>query len=76
MQLQQQFNDLNCYLETNDIIDFGYQISREVTDLSFDITTYSKDEIDYIKNAYEYVRDKIPHSADIDGHKRNTFEDA
>ena len=68
MHLQQQFSDLNRYLETSDIIDFGYQMSRDVTDLSFEITTYSESEIDYIKNAYEYVRDKIAHSADIDGH--------
>jgi len=67
MQLQQQFSDLNQYLETSDIIDFGDQISRDVTDLSFEIASYSKDKIDCIKNAYEYVRDKIAHSADING---------
>jgi len=67
MQLHQQYKDFNVYLEASEIIDFGYKISREVTDLSFYITTYSADEIDYIKNAYEYVRDRISHSADISG---------
>lgn len=67
MQLIPQYSDLKAYLESSEIIDFGYQISREITDLSYDITTYSKDEIDYIKNAYEYVRDNIAHSADIKG---------
>lgn len=67
MKLQPQFNDLSPYLQANNIIDFGYEISREVTELSYDITTYSENEMDYIKNAYEYVRDKISHSADMNG---------
>ena len=67
MQLQPQYNNINRYLEATDIIDFGYEVSRQVTDLSYDITTYSKDVIDYIKNAFEYVRDNISHSADING---------
>ena len=67
MQLLQYCNDINAYLEANDIIDFGYKCSHAVTDLSFEIATYSKDEIEYIKNAYEYVRDNISHSADIEG---------
>ena len=67
MQIIPQYNDLNPYLESNDIIDFGYDISREITELSYDITTYSENVIDYIKNAYEYVRDRISHSSDING---------
>lgn len=65
--LKPQFENLEYYLETSEVIDFGYQISREVTDVSFEITTYSTDEIDYIKNAYQFVRDNIFHSADIHG---------
>lgn len=67
MQMIPQYHDLKPYLEADEIIDFGYTNSREVTDLSYHITTYSKDEIDYIRHAYEYVRDKISHSADIKG---------
>ena len=67
MQLIQQINDITAYLSASDIINFGYEISREVTELSFEITAYSTDELDYIKNAYEYVRDNISHSADIAG---------
>jgi hypothetical protein len=52
MQLIPQYSDLKVYLESSEIIDFGYQISHEITDLSYDITTYSKYEIDCIKNAY------------------------
>lgn len=67
IKLIPQCDDLKSYLKSSDIIDFGYLISREITDLCYEITTYSKDELDYIKNAYEYVRDKISHSADIIG---------
>lgn len=67
MQMTLQYDDLKCYLRPDEIIDFGYRISREVTELSFEITTYSDDETEYIKNAYEYVRDNIFHSADIHG---------
>lgn len=67
IKLIPQCDDLKSYLKSSDIIDFGYLISREITDLCYEIITYSKDELDYIKNAYEYVRDKISHSADIIG---------
>lgn len=67
MQVQPQLSDITRYLEASDIIDFGYEISPEAADLSFEITTYSEDKIDYIKNAFEYVRDNISHSADIKG---------
>ena len=69
MNIKPQFSDKMRYLEATDIIDFGYDLSREVMELSYDITTYSKDEIDFVKNAFEYVRDKISHSADIFGKK-------
>jgi len=62
-----QYNDFARYLETSDILDFGYENSIEVTHLSYDLVCNAKDEIDFIKNAFEYVRDNIPHSADIDG---------
>jgi len=67
MNLIPQYTDKARYLEATDIIDFGYEKSRAVTDLSYDITAYSKDKVDYVKNAFEYVRDKIHHSADIVG---------
>lgn len=69
MNLIQQNSDLSSYLETSEIIDFGYSVSREVTELSYHILTNSVDEIDFIKNAYEFVRDQIHHSADIEGRK-------
>ena len=62
-----QFSDMAHYLEANDIIDFGCQLSQEVTDLASEIKAYSKNDISYIKNAFEHVRDNISHSADIQG---------
>lgn len=67
MQIKPECDDLSLYLATSQVIDFGYDVSREVTELSYEITTYSKNEVDYVKNAYEYVRDKIAHSADGNG---------
>lgn len=67
MKMKLQHDDLAHYLAADEIIDFGYDISREVTELAYDITTYSENEIDYVKNAYEYVRDQISHSADVSG---------
>jgi len=62
-----QHSSIARYLEPSDIIDFGYQLSQEVTALAHEIKTHSKDTISYIKNAFEYVRDNISHSADIQG---------
>jgi transglutaminase-like putative cysteine protease len=67
MILETQYNDFISYLKTDDVIDFGNNISPAITNLSYYIITHSTDEIDYIKNAYEYVRDNIYHSADING---------
>ena len=67
MLLQPQYNKTARYLEASDILDFGYERSREVTDLTHDINSYSANTIEYIKNAFEYVRDNISHSADIKG---------
>ena len=67
MPLQQQYKNITPYLESSDIIDFGFERSREVTELSHHIKACAKDEIDFIHNAFVYVRDKISHSADING---------
>ena len=67
MILVPQYNNLTPYLESDDIIDFGNNISPAITKLSYEIASCSTDEIDYIKNAFEYVRDNIYHSADING---------
>ena len=69
MDLKPQFAGLAHYLEITEIIDFGYEKSRDVTYLSNDIAARSDDELDFVKNAFEYVRDKISHSADIIGKK-------
>jgi transglutaminase-like putative cysteine protease len=63
------YDGLDSYLQPSELLDFGYERSIELTELSFEITTYSVDMVDYIKNAYEYVRDKIAHSADIEHRK-------
>jgi len=67
MNLRLQYNDMAPYLAASDIVDFGDQLSREVTELAFEIAARSTDEIDCIKNAFAYVRDRISHSADIQG---------
>ncbi|MCL2426782.1 MAG: transglutaminase-like domain-containing protein [Oscillospiraceae bacterium] len=67
MILQQQIDDIAYYLKTSDVIDFGYQHSHEIIDLSNGIKANSESEIDYIKKTFEYVRDSISHSADIRG---------
>lgn len=69
MKLIQQNDDLSSYLQASDIIDFGYEKSREVTELSYSITTCTDTEMDFTKAAYEFVRDNISHSADINGTK-------
>ncbi len=56
---------MNRYLAASDVIDFGWQSSREVTGLARTLAARSHDETQYIKNAYEFVRDAIAHSADI-----------
>jgi len=65
--MELQCDDINRYLEANEIIDFGTDKSCAVKALSLDIAAYSKDKIDFTKNAFEYVRDNIFHSADIQG---------
>lgn len=67
MQLVVQYDDLNKYLESNDIIDFGHSAHCDIVALSREIQGYSKNGIQYIKNAFKYVRDEILHSADIEG---------
>jgi len=67
MTLQQEIDDIACYLVASDIIDFGSQHSCDIINLAHRIMEYSENEIDYIKNTFEYVRDNISHSADIGG---------
>ena len=65
MNMKLQCNDMKCYIQSNDIIDFSDSI--EILHLSRDISACASNEIELIKTAYEYVRDSIHHSADIQG---------
>ena len=51
MLLQLQFNNISRYLEANDVIDFGYKRSREITKLFHEINYYSSNENEYINNS-------------------------
>ncbi|MDR2904676.1 MAG: hypothetical protein LBU73_01800 [Helicobacteraceae bacterium] len=41
MKLEPQYSDFMPYLEADDIIDFGYNVSSEITNLSYDIIANS-----------------------------------
>ncbi|MCL2199452.1 MAG: transglutaminase family protein [Defluviitaleaceae bacterium] len=60
-----QYEDINRYLESSEIIDF--HTSPEIAALSREIAARSKDKTDFAKNAFEYVRDEISHTNDIGG---------
>jgi len=60
-----QLADMESYLKSDDIIDFGNSIDCKIFALSRQIKTNSTHDTDFIKNAFEYVRDNISHSMDI-----------
>ncbi len=55
-------NDIGCYLQCSDIIDFD---NESVAQLADKLYSESDGETDFVRRAYEYVRDRISHSADI-----------
>lgn len=62
MKLLLETNNIEKYLEKNNIIDFDNSILVDLINTHFKQTN---EEIELIKNIYEYVRDKILHSYDI-----------
>ena len=65
MEMKLQVNDISCYLESNEIIDF--KDSEEILHISRDIGSRAKNEVELIRAVFEFVRDEISHSADING---------
>lgn len=56
--------DLNQYLKSTEIIDYG---AANIQELTSEFELKNLEEIELIKVVYEYVRDNISHSFDIDG---------
>ncbi|HWI55112.1 MAG TPA: transglutaminase-like domain-containing protein [Desulfobacteria bacterium] len=64
MNLVQERDDINAYLEASEIIDYeDSNISDLVNQLSFG----TDDEVELARKAYLFVRDQISHSLDIGG---------
>lgn len=61
-------NNINDYIKSDEIIDYGQKI---IIDKCREVVRNTKNEYDLIKTVFEFVRDKIHHSADI-GEQRVT----
>jgi len=66
MHIIQFTEDINKYLENDNVIDYE---NENIQNLADTLYQKSKDEVSFIKSAYEYVRDNISYSADIDNDK-------
>ena len=66
MHIIQFTNDINKYLENDNVIDYE---NENIKDLADTLYQKSNDEVSFIKSAYKYVRDNISYSADIDNDK-------
>ncbi|WP_054739967.1 transglutaminase-like domain-containing protein [Cellulosilyticum ruminicola] len=62
-----QYEDINLYLQSSDIIDFDKDTGENIRNLGDEIWKRSENQLDYIKNAFEYIRDEIGHTRDIKG---------
>ena len=66
MHIIQFTEDINKYLENDNVIDYKNENIQNLADALYQ---KSNDEVSFIKSAYEYVRDNISYSADIDNDK-------
>ena len=66
MHIIQFTDDINKYLENDNVIDYE---NENIQNLADTLYQKSNDEVSFIKSAYEYVRDNISYSADIDNDK-------
>ncbi len=66
MHIIQFTDDINKYLENDNVIDYENENIQNLADALYQ---KSNDEVSFIKSAYEYVRDNISYSADIDNDK-------
>lgn len=66
MHIIQFTEDINKYLENDNVIDYE---NENIQNLADTLYQKSNDEVSFIKSAYEYVRDNISYSADIDNDK-------
>lgn len=55
-------NEIDKYLNSDDVIDYENEAVKHLADTLFE---KANDELNFIKSAYEFVRDTIFHSADI-----------
>ena len=54
-------DNIEEYLQEDDVVDYGNKKVKQLADALYQET---RDEAEYIEKAYEYVRDHIAHSAD------------
>jgi transglutaminase-like putative cysteine protease len=60
--LKPETENLNCYLLSDEIIDFN---TLNVSELANKISANCRNDVELIEASYNYVRDKIGHSIDI-----------